>query len=52
MLKAAILIFYITGYKQGGPAVAEFQTMDKCERVHEQLIELWGWDYKGKCFEK
>lgn len=52
MLKAAVLIFYISGFKHGGPAVAEFQTMEQCERVHAQLIEMWGRSYKGKCFEK
>lgn len=53
MIKTFILIFYLSGYNEGGPATAEFQSLDKCEDAIVQLREKWDRSFRGGiCIEK
>lgn len=53
MIKTFILIFYIAGYKHGGPATVEFQSLEKCEAAIDQMKEYWEEAFGGGvCVEK
>lgn len=51
MIKTFILIFTISGYHYGGPATAEFQSLEKCEAAIELLDDEFR-GFRGICVEK